>query len=52
MPRVAANGITIHNDVQGSGEPLMLIPFLGADNSCCAFQVADYPPKLYAERAA
>ena len=40
MPSVAANGITIHYDVQGSGEPLVLIPFLGADNSCCAFQVA------------
>jgi len=42
MPTVAANGITIHYDVQGSGEPLVLIPFLGADCSCYAFQVADY----------
>ena len=42
MPRVAANGITINYDVKGSGEPLVLIPFLGADNSCYAFQVADY----------
>ena len=46
MPSVAANGITIHYDVQGSGEPLVLIPFLGADNSCYAFQVADYAKRF------
>jgi hypothetical protein len=33
MPTVAANGITIHYDVAGSGEPLVLIPFFGPDNS-------------------
>jgi pimeloyl-ACP methyl ester carboxylesterase len=27
---------------QGSGEPLILIPYLAADNACYAFQVADY----------
>jgi pimeloyl-ACP methyl ester carboxylesterase len=27
---------------QGSGEPLVLIPYLAADNACYAFQVADY----------
>jgi len=27
---------------QGSGEPLILIPYLAADNACYAFQVAEY----------
>jgi len=27
---------------QGSGEPLILIPYLAADNACYAFQCADY----------
>src|SRR5262245_7402370 len=27
---------------QGSGEPLVLIPFLSADNACYAFQIPDY----------
>jgi pimeloyl-ACP methyl ester carboxylesterase len=27
---------------QGAGEPLILIPYLAADNACYAFQVADY----------
>jgi pimeloyl-ACP methyl ester carboxylesterase len=27
---------------QGSGEPLILIPYLAADSACYAFQVADY----------
>ncbi len=42
MPKVKANGITINYEQQGSGEPLLLIPFLTADNACYAFQVADY----------
>lgn len=42
MPKVKANGITIHYESQGSGEPLILIPYLAADNACYAFQVADY----------
>ena len=42
MPRVKANNITLNYDQQGSGEPLILIPFLSADNACYAFQVADY----------
>ena len=29
-------------ETQGSGEPLVLIPYLAADNACYAFQVADY----------
>ena len=42
MPKVKANGITINYEQQGTGEPLVLIPFLAADNACYAFQVADY----------
>jgi pimeloyl-ACP methyl ester carboxylesterase len=42
MPRITANGITINYDQQGDGEPLILIPFLTADNACYAFQVAEY----------
>ena len=29
-------------DQQGSGEPLILIPYLAADYACYAFQVAEY----------
>ena len=42
MPRVQAGRITINYDRQGSGEPLVLIPYLAADHACYAFQVADY----------
>ena len=42
MPKVKANGITINYEQQGAGEPLVLIPYLAADNACYAFQVADY----------
>ena len=42
MPRITANSITINYEQQGDGEPLILIPFLAADNACYAFQVADY----------
>ena len=42
MPKVTANGITINYEQQGDGEPLILIPFLTADNACYAFQVAEY----------
>jgi len=42
MPKAKANGITLNYEQQGSGEPLLLIPYLAADNACYAFQVADY----------
>jgi pimeloyl-ACP methyl ester carboxylesterase len=42
MPKINANGITINYEQQGTGEPLILIPFLSADNACYAFQVAEY----------
>jgi pimeloyl-ACP methyl ester carboxylesterase len=42
MPTVRANGIDINYEVQGQGEPLVLIPYLAADQACYAFQVAEY----------
>ena len=42
MPKVRANNLTINYDQQGTGEPLILIPYLAADYACYAFQVADY----------
>jgi 3-oxoadipate enol-lactonase len=42
MPKVKANGISINYEQQGSGEPLILIPYLAADHACYAFQVAEY----------
>src|SRR5215467_4932130 len=42
MPNVKVNDITMHYEQQGSGEPLVLIPYLAADNACYAFQVAEY----------
>jgi len=42
MPKVKVNDITMNYEQQGTGEPLVLIPYLAADNACYAFQVADY----------
>jgi len=42
MPKVKANNITINFEQQGTGDPLILIPYLAADYACYAFQVADY----------
>jgi hypothetical protein len=42
MPKIKVNGMTMNYDQQGSGEPLILIPYLSADHACYAFQVAEY----------
>jgi 3-oxoadipate enol-lactonase len=42
MPYVQANNIEVYYEVTGAGEPLVLIPYLAADQACYAFQVADY----------
>ena len=42
MPKIKANGITMNYDQQGTGEPMILIPYLAADHACYAFQVAEY----------
>src|SRR5262245_34101337 len=46
MPKIRANNITLNYDRQGSGEPLILIPYLAADHACHAFQVADYAKRF------
>ncbi len=42
MPQTEVNGLTINYDVQGNGEPLLLIPYLSADHACYAFQLPAY----------
>jgi 3-oxoadipate enol-lactonase len=42
MPKVKVNDNTMNYEQQGAGEPLILIPYLAADDACYAFQVADY----------
>jgi pimeloyl-ACP methyl ester carboxylesterase len=42
MPRIDVDGLTINYDVQGEGEPLLLIPYLSADHACYAFQLPAY----------
>lgn len=42
MPKIKTSSLTINYDQQGSGEPLILIPFLSAEHACYAFQVAEY----------
>jgi pimeloyl-ACP methyl ester carboxylesterase len=42
MPKIRAGNIMMNYDQQGSGEALVLIPYLAADFACYAFQVADY----------
>jgi pimeloyl-ACP methyl ester carboxylesterase len=42
MPKVKANDLTMNYEQQGAGEPLLLIPYLAADNACYAFQIPDY----------
>src|SRR5215468_11660105 len=42
MPIVSANDIEVNYEVTGTGEPLVLIPYLAADQACYAFQVAEY----------
>jgi pimeloyl-ACP methyl ester carboxylesterase len=46
MPTIEANGVTFNYEQQGTGEPLLLIPYLAADNACYAFQVADYAKRF------
>jgi pimeloyl-ACP methyl ester carboxylesterase len=42
MPQVDVEGLAINYDVQGEGEPLLLIPYLSADHACYAFQLPAY----------
>jgi pimeloyl-ACP methyl ester carboxylesterase len=42
MPQVEVDRLTINYDVQGEGEPLLLIPYTSADHACYAFQLPAY----------
>ena len=42
MPSADVDGLTINYDVQGDGDPLLLIPYLSADHACYAFQLPAY----------
>ena len=42
MAKVDAGQLAMHYDQQGTGEPLILIPYLAADHACYAFQVGAY----------
>lgn len=46
MPKIKAGNITLNYEQQGSGEPLVLIPYLAADCACYAFQVAEYAKRF------
>ena len=46
MPTVEANGINMYYETQGEGEPIVLLPYLAADQACYAFQVADYAKRF------
>jgi 3-oxoadipate enol-lactonase len=42
MPQVEVDRLTINYEVQGEGEPLLLIPYTSADHACFAFQLPAY----------
>ena len=42
MPQADVGGLRINYDVQGDGEPLVLVPDLAADHACYAFQLPAY----------
>ena len=42
MSHVQVDGLTINYDVQGDGDPLLLIPYLSADHASFAFQLPAY----------
>src|SRR5438132_3162495 len=42
MPQVEVDRLTINYEVQGEGEPLLLIPYTSADHACWAFQLPAY----------
>jgi 3-oxoadipate enol-lactonase len=42
MPQVEVDGFSVNYEVQGEGEPLLLIPYTSADHACYAFQLPSY----------
>ena len=43
MPKVKANGITLNYEQQGSGDPLILIPYLSAETLVTRFKSPSTP---------
>jgi 3-oxoadipate enol-lactonase len=46
VPRAEVSGATIHYEVEGEGEPLLLVPCLAADNACWALQLPAYAERF------
>ena len=46
MPQTDVDGLTINYDVQGEGEPLLLIPYTSADHASWAFQLPAYTERF------
>jgi 3-oxoadipate enol-lactonase len=42
MPQVTVDGVLINYEVEGAGDPLVLVPYLAADHACYAFQLPAY----------
>jgi pimeloyl-ACP methyl ester carboxylesterase len=42
MPTAAVRDVSMHYETDGSGDPLILIPYLSADHACYAFQTPEY----------
>jgi 3-oxoadipate enol-lactonase len=42
MPQADVDGLAINYEVEGQGDPLVLVPYLGADHACYAFQLPAY----------
>ena len=42
MPKIKVRNLTLNYEQQGSGKPLILIPYLTADHACYSFQVPEY----------
>jgi pimeloyl-ACP methyl ester carboxylesterase len=42
MPLASVGDIGMHYETEGSGDPLILIPYLSADYACYAFQTPEY----------
>jgi pimeloyl-ACP methyl ester carboxylesterase len=42
MPTATVRDIAMHYETEGSGDPLILIPYLSADHACYAFQTPEY----------
>jgi pimeloyl-ACP methyl ester carboxylesterase len=42
MPTAAVGDIAMHYEMEGSRDPLILIPYLSADHACYAFQTPEY----------